>query len=186
MSAKRKMSRAYKEAMVVALGTRCVNCGSEEYIEYHHIVPLCLGGVDKLSNMAALCSKCHKAAHRGRHLSHYVNTANSGRKTTVSKEEAYKAFDLYFAGKIGTRKCKEMLGYSKSVQIKVSPHLNSYLAEKGIADYKNQVDLVATVARGGLYEGVCVGYVKYKDGRFEDLFYENTGLNDVEYAKRTF
>lgn len=37
---KRNISKSYREAMVRVLGTKCRNCGSEENIEYHHVVPL--------------------------------------------------------------------------------------------------------------------------------------------------
>lgn len=43
------------------LGNTCCNCGSTEDIQYHHIIPV--GGDhignNILSNMCALCSKCH-------------------------------------------------------------------------------------------------------------------------------
>ena len=37
---KRNISKSYREAMVRVLGTKCRNCGSDENIEYHHVVPL--------------------------------------------------------------------------------------------------------------------------------------------------
>lgn len=50
------------------LGKRCGNCGSENNIQYHHIVPLAKGGNDILSNIAPLCEDCHRLVH-GRHSS---------------------------------------------------------------------------------------------------------------------
>ena len=45
------------------LGNKCVNCGSTENIEYHHIVPLKNGGTNNLSNIVPLCETCHYKAH---------------------------------------------------------------------------------------------------------------------------
>lgn len=41
----------------------CANCGSEENIHIHHIVPLSQGGGNKESNLVFLCAECHKKAH---------------------------------------------------------------------------------------------------------------------------
>lgn len=45
------------------IGRVCVNCGSTEDIEYHHIVPISLGGNDILSNICPLCHCCHAKIH---------------------------------------------------------------------------------------------------------------------------
>lgn len=45
------------------VGRVCVNCGAIEEIEYHHIVPLSLGGNDVLSNICPLCATCHGKVH---------------------------------------------------------------------------------------------------------------------------
>lgn len=50
------------------LGEKCCNCGSNEDIEYHHIIPVSLGGKDIISNMCCLCRKCHSLLHFGRTL----------------------------------------------------------------------------------------------------------------------
>lgn len=42
------------------IGTVCCNCGATEDIEYHHIVPLLLGGNDVKSNIVPLCYKTWK------------------------------------------------------------------------------------------------------------------------------
>lgn len=181
---KRNISKSYREAMVRVLGTKCRNCGSEENIEYHHVVPLCFGGNDKLDNMIALCNRCHKAAHNGRHMSHYRNNKNGGRSTIVDKEAAYEAFDLYFNGQIGNQKCKELIGYKKSCPIQASPFFKAYAEEKGIVEFKNTIDVAGTIGAEGLYEGRIVGFVKYTDGTIRHIFYRDTGANDVEYVRR--
>ena len=44
----------------------CQKCKLEDkekkVLEAHHIVPLCMGGKDELSNLIAFCSDCHRFA----------------------------------------------------------------------------------------------------------------------------
>ena len=48
-------------------GERCMNCGSSERLQVHHIVPLAEGGEKfALSNLTTLCSDCHAQVGRGR------------------------------------------------------------------------------------------------------------------------
>ncbi|WP_158306594.1 HNH endonuclease [Halalkalicoccus jeotgali] len=42
---------------------QCVNCGSSEELEVHHVVPINDFGTNKKSNLATLCSRCHYSAH---------------------------------------------------------------------------------------------------------------------------
>ncbi len=42
---------------------KCVNCGSNLEIQLHHIIPLSLGGTNNISNIVALCGKCHGKIH---------------------------------------------------------------------------------------------------------------------------
>lgn len=45
------------------LGKKCCNCGSEEDVQYHHIVELAAGGNDVITNLAPICGKCHEMHH---------------------------------------------------------------------------------------------------------------------------
>jgi hypothetical protein len=47
----------------------CANCGNQAK-HAHHIVPLSIGGTDKLSNLVALCEKCHSLIHDLRFTNH--------------------------------------------------------------------------------------------------------------------
>lgn len=40
---------------------RCANCGSTERIEFHHMIPVFLGGTAEPENMICLCESCHDA-----------------------------------------------------------------------------------------------------------------------------
>lgn len=43
----------------------CENCGSPEFMEYHHALPLRFMGTNELSNIKRLCKKCHSKTHHG-------------------------------------------------------------------------------------------------------------------------
>ena len=59
MTAKR--SRVLVRTVLARAGRKCQQCGAEdEALEVDHILPLALGGEDKLDNLQALCPACHK------------------------------------------------------------------------------------------------------------------------------
>lgn len=39
----------------------------EIYLESHHVVQLCAGGLDEITNVIALCPNDHRMAHYGEH-----------------------------------------------------------------------------------------------------------------------
>lgn len=41
----------------------CQGCGTSDKVQAHHVVPLSQGGKDELSNLKALCGRCHLEAH---------------------------------------------------------------------------------------------------------------------------
>lgn len=43
----------------------CENCGSPEFMEYHHVLPLRFLGSNELTNIKRLCKKCHSNLHFG-------------------------------------------------------------------------------------------------------------------------
>lgn len=58
----------FRKKLREELGEECYNCGSKEGIEYHHVVPISVGGTNNIKNFVPLCSKCHIAAHTGRNI----------------------------------------------------------------------------------------------------------------------
>ena len=45
------------------IGLQCCNCGSTSDLQYHHIIPISIGGKDINSNMCCLCYDCHYKLH---------------------------------------------------------------------------------------------------------------------------
>ena len=166
------------------IGTVCYNCGATEDIEYHHIVPLLLGGNDVKSNIVPLCYKCHKAAHMGQHINHYRNNSRGGRHSKSSIEKNAHVFDQYINGEIGCRKAQQLLGYSNRTTIVGLPVFKRYIQSIGIKSVRNIVDVTATNSVDGLSDGSYVGEIIYLDGRKENIYYKDTGANDIEYVKR--
>ena len=95
-----KRQKANKKIQNV-VGNICCNCGETDHIEYHHIVPLALGGNDIESNIVPLCHVCHMAAHHGRNINHYFGSFNKGgRPSTATIEGDSHIFDMYINGKL--------------------------------------------------------------------------------------
>ena len=63
MSKVRQKRRTLNQSDKEEIGLYCCNCGSTEDLQYHHIVPIELGGRDINSNMCCLCYKCHFKIH---------------------------------------------------------------------------------------------------------------------------
>lgn len=47
------------------LPSSCGNCGSKQDIQIHHVVPLKVGGTNRITNLVPLCRECHKRVHGG-------------------------------------------------------------------------------------------------------------------------
>ena len=45
------------------IGLKCCNCGSTSDLQYHHIIPIAIGGKDINSNICCLCYNCHYKLH---------------------------------------------------------------------------------------------------------------------------
>jgi len=58
----------------------CGNCGTNDDLRIHHIVPLSNGGNNVLTNLIRLCNDCHAAAHGGHN---FVKMADEGMRNNA-------------------------------------------------------------------------------------------------------
>jgi hypothetical protein len=102
----------FKKALVAAHGCRCVNCGTLEDIEWHHIVPLSRGGKDVVSNIIPLCHSCHHKGSHGQRLRVKEATLGRHRITDIDRDKAERIFKAYSIGMITDGEATSLLGYS--------------------------------------------------------------------------
>ena len=67
-----------RSACLRKANNECANCG-QTATQAHHVVPLVLGGFDKLSNLVALCEVCHEKVH-GTKLRNHSELTKEGLK----------------------------------------------------------------------------------------------------------
>lgn len=176
----------FKRALIEIHGDRCVNCGSEDSIEFHHIVPLSLGGTNSYGNIVPLCWRCHKAIHRGITIEDLKrDRPKSGGRKRKDSEFANVVFEKFIDGKIGSIKANELLGYkSNATRVNMRVQFKDYCKARGIKKVSNRIDLHGVTGRNGLYQGRWVGYIEYDNGEIRDIYYQDTGENDVDYVHR--
>lgn len=75
----------HKEQYWEQLPNECCNCGSSNDLHIHHVVPLSVGGTNKLSNLAVICGICHLKAHGMK--DHSSMTELSSKAKLKAKEE---------------------------------------------------------------------------------------------------
>ena len=181
---KRNTSDRFRNQLIEFHGNKCVNCGLTGCIEFHHIVPVALGGTDALSNVVPLCYACHKAAHTGRKTGDIIKKTGhvkGGRKCKCDDETFEKEFKKYIGGQIGKIKFCELTNRNFSSISPSTPQIKKLKEKYGIKEYRNNVDLRGVISE--LKDGDPVGYIKYLDGRMETMLYHDTGENDVEYTR---
>ena len=177
--------KALTEEQKNLIGRVCVNCGSAEDIEYHHVVPLCNGGNDIISNIVPLCHVCHNLAHEGRNLTEYkryAGTLTGRRPSNCDDDTAFEALDMLAAGEIGVAKCKKLMHLSENTFPSTTIQFKKWCAMHGIERMRSWYDLSAMKAPENLNESRAVGWIKYLDGHKEDIMYKASDVNDTIYT----
>lgn len=135
---------SFKANLRLLKGSKCVNCGSEELVEYHHIVPLINGGTNNLSNIVPLCEKCHVSAHGGVYGGKAKHGGRPRRK--FSKEDTMYLY-MYFHNVIGKKALIEAVGL-KDNRLTNHPWYEEYKRKcKAPKDFYNNIDLKASQER---------------------------------------
>lgn len=56
----------------------CAACGSESDLQYHHLVPIALGGENVPENIVVLCAVCHQKWHNQKGRDHHNYLCKEG------------------------------------------------------------------------------------------------------------
>lgn len=168
---------------------RCCSCGSNDNIEWHHAIPIAVGGKDVFTNLVPACHSCHVAAHSyGEHMQNSVvnrePNIKSGRKILVPENYKDLLNDYVYCriGKIELgRLWNKAMGKDDGEMPDAIKHLSDkvwykdYLNERGIEKVHNGID--AHCGRGDqeskklykLKNDAVLGTITYSDGRVEEI-----------------
>ena len=126
------------------IGRICCNCGKTTDLEYHHIIPLSLGGNNILSNYCCLCYSCHSLIHFGkrRNINHSeatkkgierarLNGKQIGQKTgaklttkkSIEMKDKIKKMARAFEGNMSDKDVMEVLGIARNTYYKYKREL---------------------------------------------------------------
>lgn len=72
------MSRTIPKWIKDAKYKFCAACGRTDDLQYHHLVPIELGGKDEPENIIVLCGVCHQKWHRQNGREHHNSLVKDG------------------------------------------------------------------------------------------------------------
>jgi hypothetical protein len=127
-------------------GQKCCNCNSSDSIQYHHIIPLAIGGNDILTNIVPLCEKCHLLIHNKNKTNKLVSHSEltkrglekarkegkqiglkKGTKLTTDKSIAAKEiilkYNIDFGGELDNQQTIKLAGISRNTFYKYKKEL---------------------------------------------------------------
>lgn len=159
------MNESFRKKLREKLGCKCVNCEAVTDIEYHHIIPLALGGTNKISNIVPLCYACHQLAHGSRNIRQLCRAENTGRPKLPKPDNADDILWDYMCGRIGGKQCREQLGLKPAMKLTELWYFREFLKENHIIQYKNKVDLFnckKNASKG--HKGQVIALVKFEYG----------------------
>ena len=167
---------SFKALLEREKGKVCICCGSTLGIEYHHILPLCLGGDNRLSNIYPVCNSCHKIIHGGR-VNKLWRDDNKGGRKKKRPPKGYKiVLDRYFNCEIGRRECQEILEVAGANKLTDKWWFKDYIKECSIKRFRNNIDLLmCRKNRQKIRPHQELGYVEYERGSRE-YFYSDAYL----------
>lgn len=149
-------------------GIACINCKSTENIEYHHVVPLEVGGTNRFTNIVPVCYTCHMKIHMSNFVAadRITKMAKASGRKRKCPENYEEVLHKYLYCQISKSECIEQLGL-KNQKISDYVWFKEYLEEHGIEHHRNNLDtILSSIKRkgGNLYNGRTVGNIRFTDG----------------------
>ena len=169
---------SFKKLLEDEKGKICACCGNTEGIEYHHILPLILGGDNRLSNIQPICYSCHKVIHGGMVHKMYRKENQGGRKKAQPPRGYKTILDKYLRWEIGKAECNKLLGITgKCEKVNDKWWYKEYLKECDIIEFRNSIDILQCPKNNGI-EGnrVVLGYIRYKGDKCRTFIYSDAYL----------
>jgi len=169
---------------------RCVSCGSSHNIEWHHAIPIEVGGQDVITNLVPACHNCHMAAHswkecRSNKLKDREPNIRGGRHYSVPENYKDLIRDYVFC-KIGKeelgRRWNDAMGIESADTPEAVEHISEkswyrkFLDELNIKKVKNRLDMYCSKrhpANTTLREGAEIGTITYMNGTVEKIIYHD-------------
>lgn len=155
--------QSFKKLLRKVLGCNCVNCGSDIGIEYHHIVPLALGGTNRLTNIVPLCNICHEKAHGSQNIRQIKGSVNGGRKRAPVPDNYEEILWKYMYGEIGKSECEQLLNVKGTSKLNDRPFLKEFIAKYNIMSYTNKIDTYRHYSKSN-HKGKLLSRVVFADG----------------------
>lgn len=79
-----KMTKEFREQVLIKGHRQCVYCGSNLHLEVDHIFPISKGGKTEINNLQVLCRACNRA--KGAKIVHSSNATSSSNQLTNQVE----------------------------------------------------------------------------------------------------
>jgi len=169
---------------------RCVSCGSSENIEWHHSIPIEVGGQDTFRNLVPACHSCHVAAHswqdtRREKLKHRKPNIKGGRKYVVPENYKELVKDYIFC-KIGKEELGKRWNLAMNIASEETPDAVEHITDKtwyrtllnelNIKKVSNRLDMYCSrkhPEKQTLREGAEIGVITYMNGEVEKIVYHD-------------
>ena len=171
---------------------RCISCGRED-ITWHHVVPIEIGGADKISNIVPLCSDCHMNVHLQKSITERLQSARAsvgkfGGRHRSMPDNYKEILNDYVFCRIGKKELSARWGVTVTsrkdptkqipvdmVRLTGKSWYRDYLKELGIAKVENRVDFGHDKRNPRTYikPGDYVGTITYISGEVKDIYYQS-------------